>query len=258
MFFLFTPYVLCFADLPSVSNLPWRTYLRVAVPVGCSSALDIGLSNMAMALVPLSIYTMVKSATPVFVLVLSFAMGLARPSLRLVAVVTLITLGEMLTVKSPQHINEVLANATTTDDTSPEIGGDVAEPGTMECSVHASAASQTENEALFAGILLCLLASFFSAVRWTLLQLQMESLPTSVRTPLQTLRLLSPSMFFSILLASLFLESHKFDLISTCDPRTVLLALSGGVLAVCMMLAEYSLLLQVSKQERVNRGERRE
>ena len=213
---------------PSCSNLPWSTYLRVALPIGIASALDIGLSNLAMGLIPLSVYTMVKSATPVFVLVLSFAMGLNKVSARLVGVVALIVAGEILTVKSPTEITAAYFNATAVEDLSPAS----LDIDPLACATLGSEALPTASDSLFTGVLLCLLASFSSAVRWTLLQYRMSALPPSLRTPLQTLRLLSPSMFFSVLLASAALEGEKVKLLRTCGGRTVALAVSGGGLAV--------------------------
>ncbi|EDV97458.1 solute carrier family 35 member C2 [Drosophila grimshawi] len=84
-------------------QLEWRVALRKLAPAGISSGIDIGFSNWGLALVPISLYTMTKSSTIVFILLFAFILGLERKSWSLVLIVGLIVLGLfMFTYKSTQ------------------------------------------------------------------------------------------------------------------------------------------------------------
>ncbi|XP_044313969.1 solute carrier family 35 member C2 isoform X2 [Drosophila rhopaloa] len=84
-------------------QLDWRVALRKMAPTGVASAIDIGFSNWGLALVPISLYTMTKSSTIVFILLFAIALGLEKKSWYLVSVVGLIGTGlVMFTYKSTQ------------------------------------------------------------------------------------------------------------------------------------------------------------
>ena len=70
-----------------------RVFWRAVVPVGACTAAEIALSNASLLTLSVSFHTMVKSSTPVFVMLGSFAMGLERARGRLVAIVLLIAGG---------------------------------------------------------------------------------------------------------------------------------------------------------------------
>eukprot|EP00099_Drosophila_melanogaster_P020784 NP_647817.2 uncharacterized protein Dmel_CG14971 [Drosophila melanogaster] len=82
-------------------QLDWRLALRKMAPTGVASAIDIGFSNWGLALVPISLYTMTKSSTIVFILLFAIAFGLEKKSWYLVSIVGLIGTGLlMFTYKS--------------------------------------------------------------------------------------------------------------------------------------------------------------
>ncbi|SPP87233.1 solute carrier family 35 member C2 [Drosophila guanche] len=84
-------------------QLDWRVALRKMAPTGVASAIDIGFSNWGLALVPISLYTMTKSSTIVFILLFAIALGLEKKSWSLVSIVGLIGAGlVMFTYKSTQ------------------------------------------------------------------------------------------------------------------------------------------------------------
>ncbi|XP_017071480.1 solute carrier family 35 member C2 [Drosophila eugracilis] len=84
-------------------QLDWRIALRKMAPTGVASAIDIGFSNWGLALVPISLYTMTKSSTIVFILLFAIALGLEKKSWYLVSIVGLIGTGlVMFTYKSTQ------------------------------------------------------------------------------------------------------------------------------------------------------------
>lgn len=71
---------------------------RNILPGAITTALDIGLSNIALKTVSLSFYTMVKSSAPLFVLLCAVLFKLERPSLSLLIIIFSIGFGVFLTV----------------------------------------------------------------------------------------------------------------------------------------------------------------
>lgn len=59
-------------------QLDWRVAVRKMAPTGVASGIDIGFSNWGLALVPISLYTMTKSSTIVFILLFAILLGLER------------------------------------------------------------------------------------------------------------------------------------------------------------------------------------
>lgn len=59
-------------------QLDWRVAVRRMAPTGIASGIDIGFSNWGLALVPISLYTMTKSSTIVFILLFAILLGLER------------------------------------------------------------------------------------------------------------------------------------------------------------------------------------
>ncbi|XP_023296736.2 solute carrier family 35 member C2 [Lucilia cuprina] len=84
-------------------QLDCRTSVRKMAPTGLASGIDIGFSNWALALVSVSLYTMTKSSTIVFILIFAILLGLEKKSWSLVFIVGLIAVGLfMFTYKSTQ------------------------------------------------------------------------------------------------------------------------------------------------------------
>jgi len=79
-----------------IDRMSWREFLDVSIPCGMMTALDIGLSNLSLVRISLTLYTMVKSSAPIFVLFFAVSFGLEKLSLGLIGVVTLIVLGEFI------------------------------------------------------------------------------------------------------------------------------------------------------------------
>lgn len=59
-------------------QLDCRTSIRKMAPTGIASGIDIGFSNWALGLVSVSLYTMTKSSTIVFILIFAILLGLER------------------------------------------------------------------------------------------------------------------------------------------------------------------------------------
>lgn len=80
-----------------VKNMSWKTYLSVSIPCGFVTAADVGLSNLSLVRISITFFTMIKSSSPIWVLLSAFIFGLEKITCTLVAVGVLIMLGEVLT-----------------------------------------------------------------------------------------------------------------------------------------------------------------
>ncbi|XP_067643533.1 solute carrier family 35 member C2 [Eurosta solidaginis] len=70
-----------------------RTSWQKLAPAGVASGIDIGFSNWGLELVSISLYTMTKSSTIVFILVFAIMLGLEKKSMFLFLIVGLIAMG---------------------------------------------------------------------------------------------------------------------------------------------------------------------
>lgn len=85
--------------LPVVGEISRSRALFLAlVPIGFVSGIDWGLSNQSLRTITLSLYEMVKGATPVVVMLIAFALRLSPLSWQLVCIVAMITVGTVLAV----------------------------------------------------------------------------------------------------------------------------------------------------------------
>ncbi|KAL4717423.1 hypothetical protein ACJJTC_000572 [Scirpophaga incertulas] len=83
--------------------LPFMTCLRSVGPTGLASGIDVGFSNWGLGLVTISLYTMTKSTTIIFILGFAILLGLEKKSWSLVGIVFLIATGlVMFTYKATQ------------------------------------------------------------------------------------------------------------------------------------------------------------
>ncbi|XP_059473583.1 solute carrier family 35 member C2 [Neocloeon triangulifer] len=81
----------------------WKSYASQVLPAGAASALDIGLSNWGLELVTVSLYTMTKSTSVIFILGFALLFKLEKKSWSLLLIVTMISIGLiMFTYKSTQ------------------------------------------------------------------------------------------------------------------------------------------------------------
>jgi solute carrier family 35 protein C2 len=188
--------------------MSWKEWASISIPCGLVTALDVGLSNLALVSITLTFYTMVKSSTPVFVLAWAYLFKIERITWPLIGVILVIASGEFLTVF-----------------------------GEVDFVLH--------------GFLLCLTASVLSGARWTLVQLKLQQLDPPLKSTIVTMKLLAPSMFWSMLIISMVVERPwiklKEEVASSQEMGSVfLLGLLGGTFAVFMILCEFYLILKAS------------
>ncbi|KAF8409109.1 hypothetical protein HHK36_005182 [Tetracentron sinense] len=82
---------------PSVT-MSWRDYFTRVVPTALGTALDINLSNASLVFISVTFATMCKSAAPIFLLLFAFAFRLENPSIKLLGIILIISVGILLTV----------------------------------------------------------------------------------------------------------------------------------------------------------------
>ncbi|XP_010248369.1 PREDICTED: probable sugar phosphate/phosphate translocator At1g06470 isoform X2 [Nelumbo nucifera] len=68
------------------------------VPTALGTALDINLSNVSLVFISVTFATMCKSASPIFLLLFAFAFRLETPSIQLLGIILIISIGILLTV----------------------------------------------------------------------------------------------------------------------------------------------------------------
>lgn len=99
------------------------------------------------------------------------------------------------------------------------------------------------------GFLLCLSASVLSGARWTLVQLKLRSLDPPLKTTIATMKLLSPSMFLSLFIVSMYIE-RPWNVLSHDSMRQTAniigLGLLGAGLAIAMILCEFYLIMRAN------------
>ncbi|KAI8344585.1 triose-phosphate transporter family-domain-containing protein [Chlamydoabsidia padenii] len=91
----------------SDGSLSTYNYLCKVVPCGVAAALEICCANASLVFITLSFYTMVKSSTPVWVLLFSFIFGFEKPRLTLIGIIMVIVSGVLLTVEGETKFDAI-------------------------------------------------------------------------------------------------------------------------------------------------------
>lgn len=182
----------------------------VSIPCGLVTALDIGMSNLSLVRISITFFTMVKSSSPVWVLLSAFIFGLEKITCNLMMVGLLITGGEILTAFGEVEFDTI-------------------------------------------GFMLCLGAAICGGIRWTLVQFKLQKLDPPLCGPVVTMRVLSSTMFVSMLLMSIVIEKpwtklgpSQGDYFSDFENsmKTLSLGLAGAIIAIVMVLCEFWLILK--------------
>lgn len=85
-------------EVTAQPKFDWHHYFKRIVPCALASAGDIGLGNLSFRVVTLTFYTMVKSSHLGFVLVFSVLFRLEKLTLKLVLIVSVMTIGVIMMV----------------------------------------------------------------------------------------------------------------------------------------------------------------
>ena len=132
--------------------MPWRTYVRRALPIGIATSVDIALSNMSFQYLSISSYTVVKTTGIIFIMFMSFALKLQEPDTWLVLSVVSIFFGVAL---------------------------------------FSASETEFLDESNLIGIACVLTASLCGAIRWTLTQMLVDTTHNDAQTMKQLRRIAS-------------------------------------------------------------------
>ncbi|XP_056177614.1 probable sugar phosphate/phosphate translocator At1g06470 isoform X2 [Syzygium oleosum] len=79
-------------------TMSWTDYFVRVVPTALATAMDVNLSNESLVFISVTFATMCKSAAPIFLLLFAFAFRLESPSIKLLGIITVISVGILLAV----------------------------------------------------------------------------------------------------------------------------------------------------------------
>lgn len=192
--------------------MPIAMYAAQILPCAAASAGDIGLSNVSLEYISLSLYTMLKTSSLIFVLVFGLLFRLERFSWRLVVIVMVMCASVMMMTRRP----ELAANAPD-DDYQP------------------------------IGIVLILAASVVLGLRWSFTQLLLKK-NDFTKHPILTIFYILPAITVVLFAFALVFEGWaEFTTLPIWDVKgtwgTLLLMVIPGLLAFLMTLCEFQLLL---------------
>ncbi|KAG1367769.1 putative sugar phosphate/phosphate translocator [Cocos nucifera] len=85
--------------------MTWRDYFIRVVPTAIGTAFDVNLSNISLVFISVTFATMCKSAAPIFLLLFAFAFRLESPSVKLLGIIIIISMGVLLTVAKETEFN---------------------------------------------------------------------------------------------------------------------------------------------------------
>ena len=198
-----------------IDEMSWDKFLGIAIPCGLVTSLDVGFSNLALVRITITFYTMVKSSSPIFVVLSAYFFGIEKITLPLILTVLIISAGEFLTVMGEVEFDTI-------------------------------------------GFCLVLTAAVLSGMRWTVVQLKLQSLEPKLKSTIATMRILSPFMFISMLFLSLVFEepwtkfgpANKSGIEYFSNPLdslwTIGISLLGATLAIFMIICEFYLIMKSS------------
>lgn len=190
--------------------MSWGSYFRQIVPCSFASAGDIGFSNYLFQFITLSLYTMVKTSSLVFVLLFGLLFKLEKFNWRLVVIVGIMTASVMMMVSSPSN------------------------------------SSNPSPDTTRLGVALVLAASFVSGIRWSFTQILLKT-NTHTSNPVCTLFYISPAMSLALVFLGLAFEGWTNFILAPIwaekgVPQTIGLMIIPSVLAFMNTLCEFRLL----------------
>ncbi|WLF81437.1 hypothetical protein PVL30_005234 [Lodderomyces elongisporus] len=197
--------------------MPLGMYLRNIIPCALASAGDIGLSNVSISLISLSLYTMLKTSSLMFVLIFGLLFKLERFNWRLICIcVVMVFSVVMMTDK----------NDSGSEDNTDE-------------------GSARQEDSGF-GITLVILASMLSGLRWSFTQILLKS-NSYTSNSISTIFYIAPFMGLVLFILGLFIEKWSNFISSPIwvtygIAQTTVLLVIPGLLAFMMTLCEFKLL----------------
>lgn len=183
-------------------------YASQILPCSLALAGDIGLSNVSFRFISLSLYTMLKTSSLVFVLLFGLLFKLEKFHMRLLFIVVAMTASVMMMVKKPP-----------------------------------AASDQSYNPL---GIIMVLGASMMSGLRWAFTQILLKR-NEYTNNSISTIFFVSPAMCAALLFFGFLIEGwSNFTQLQIWEEKgivtTILLMIFPGFLAFMMTLCEFKLL----------------
>lgn len=193
----------------SLFKMDPSVYARQILPCLAALAGDIGLSNVSYKFILLSLYTMLKTSSLMFVLLFGLLFRLEKFNWRLVVIVGVMTASVMMMVRRPGQ--------------------------------------EVDNPHSTVGIILVLSASCVSGLRWSFTQLLLKH-NSYTNNPISTIFYISPAMCVALFAVGLVAEGWgNFMSLPIWELKgvfgTIGLMILPGVLAFMMTLCEFKLLL---------------
>lgn len=212
---------------------PFKEYMVNIFPCSFSSALDIGLGNMAIRFIPLAIFTMVKTSSLLFVLFWGVLFRLEKLTKRILIIVLIMTGGVIC----------MMWGQTGAQDLKEEPSDKL----TVLLLVREMVAN---NQLVSLGIVLVFTSACFSGLRWALTQLILKK-NKRTKNPILTIIYLSPGMAVILFLLGLKIEGFTEFLLAPIwsikgKILTTVLILIPGILAFLMTISEFILLQNAS------------
>lgn len=185
-------------------------YIRQIFPCSIASAGDIGLSNVSISLITLSLYTILKTSSLMFVLLFGLLFKLEKFNWRLIFIVAIMTISVIMMTDKP------------------ELG------------------SSSSSSSSSVGIFMVLMASMLSGLRWSFTQILLKKNPYTPNS-ISTIFYISPGMCIILFSLGLIFEGWTNFInseiwITKGLFTTIILLIIPGVLAFMMTLCEFKLL----------------
>ncbi|KAH3663640.1 hypothetical protein OGAPHI_005041 [Ogataea philodendri] len=232
--------------------MPVKEYLTKILPCSIASAGDIGLGNTAFRFISLSLYTMIKTSSLIFVLFWGVVFKLEKMTWRILSIVLIMTFGVILMISGQHEDDSKPAPAPTPAPESSAVGGIVPEDEDLVPALAKRLFSREmkTTHLLILGSFLVLGSSCMSGLRWALTQIMLKKNPRTTN-PILTILYLSPAMSFVLLIIGCLVEGIKsFTESPIWEEKgffmTCLLILIPGLLAFFMTLSEFVLLQYAS------------
>lgn len=197
--------------------IPLKEYISKILPCSIASAGDIGLGNTSFRFITLSLYTMVKTSSLIFVLLWGVFFKLEKLTFKIFLIVIVMIGGVSMMIYGQNDNHSEIIKST---------------------------------NFVFIGILLVLISSCMSGLRWALTQIMLKR-NKNTKNPILTMLYVSPGMFIFLLIVGIIVEGFKNFLnadiwLNKGTLITIILIIIPGFLAFLMTIAEYTLLQNAS------------
>lgn len=222
---------------------PLKEYLTTMLPCSFSSAMDIGLGNTAFRFITLSVYTMIKSSSLIFVLFWGVLFGLEKLTGKICLIVAIMTFGVGLMVFGQ--------GGSGSGSNSSEVSKNLNINNTETIKQLVKRFQNLDSSHLVAlGVLLVFGSACMSGLRWALTQILLKK-NKRTKNPILTMLYISPGMcFVLIIFGGLFEGFYNFWNAPIWNIKgsimTLILILIPGFMAFFMTISEFVLLQYAS------------